>query len=119
MLVRMRISLNWVFGMMFCLGAARAQTPPLVPASGQTYPNTNGAVDVAIWIHPTDVRQSVIIGTDRFAGLLVYGLDGQQLSSALPGHMNSVDLRYNFRLDGGAITLIGATNQFDNMRAMS
>jgi 3-phytase len=75
-------------------------------------------VDVAIWIHPTDVRQSVVIGTDRSAGLLAYGLDGQQLSSALPGHMNSVDLRYNFPLDGGAIPLIGATNQFDNTLAL-
>lgn len=114
----MRISLNWAFGLILCLGVARAQTPPLVPTSGQTSPPTNDAVDIAIWIHPTDVRQSVVIGTDRSAGLLLYGLDGQQLSSAFPGHMNSVDLRYNFRLDGGAISLIGATNQFDNTLAL-
>jgi 3-phytase len=121
MLLPMRVSLNWAFGFMLCFGAAQAQTPPpLVPASGQTdtVPSGNGAVDVAIWIHPTDVRQSVIFGTDRLNGLFLYGTDGRQISFARSGLMNAVDLRYNFPLDGGQIPLIGATNQVDNTLAL-
>jgi 3-phytase len=110
------VSLHWAFGLMLFLGAARAQIP-LVPVSGQTTQTPN-AVDVAIWIHPTDVRQSIIIGTDPSVGLLTYGIDGQQLPFTAPGQMNSVDLRYNFRLDGGGIPLIAATNQFNKTLAL-
>ncbi len=117
----MRVSLNWAFGFMLCFGAARAQTPPLVPASGQTdnVPSNTGAVDVAIWIHPTDVRQSVIIGTDRRTGLLLYGIDGRQIPGiGFSGLINAVDLRYNFPFNGGTIPLIAATDQVNSTFAL-
>ena len=57
---------------------ATVETEP-VPHSGDS------ADDPAIWIHPTDPAQSMIIGTDKHGGLAVYDLAGAQLQYLADG----------------------------------
>ena len=88
-----------------------------VPAAWETAPiaaDGDAADDPAIWLHPTDPAQSVIIGTNKQGGLEVYDLSGEQLQSLEMDEINTVDLRYNFPLNGSFITLIAATNNSDD-----
>jgi 3-phytase len=78
--------------------------------------------DSAIWIHPSDPAQSVIIGDDKSGGMVVWNLAGQEIQF-IDGEkfMNNVDLRYNFPLTGTFSTgqahthvaLVGVTNETD------
>ncbi|MDX1418166.1 MAG: phytase [Candidatus Promineifilaceae bacterium] len=70
-----------------------------VTAAVETPVTSNNADDPAIWIHPTDAGQSVILGTFKDTGIAVFELDGQmhQLFEDAGG-INNVDLRYNFPL---------------------
>ena len=48
-----------------------------VSATVETAPvpgGADGADDSAIWIHPSDLTKSTVIGTDKFGGLAVYNL---------------------------------------------
>lgn len=87
------------------------ETPP-VPVAG------DAADDPAIWIHPTDFAQSVIIGTQKQGALIVYDLDGKELQYLPDGNMNNVDLRYHFQLDNQAISLVAASNRSNNSIAL-
>ncbi len=68
----------------------------------------DAADDPAIWVNPDDPEDSLIIGTDKQAGLGVYDLDGELLSFADLGQVNNVDLR---TVDGRVI--VAATNRVD------
>ncbi|MGY4543303.1 myo-inositol-hexaphosphate 3-phosphohydrolase [Arthrobacter sp. UYNi723] len=88
----------------------------LVTPSAETTPvpsSSDAADDTAIWIHPTDPSQSVVIGTDKLStgGVGVYDLSGRQLHFYLHGSMNNVDLRYNFPLGSERIALVGVTER--------
>ena len=110
-------SLQRAAGLLVCAaalhgGAARAQTA-LVPATVETDPTPSGgdsADDAAIWIHPTDPGQSVVIGTDKDGGIAVYDLAGSELSYRPDGEINNVDLRYGFALGGELVDLVAASN---------
>lgn len=68
-----------------------------VPAAGQTAAvataNADAADDPAIWRNPRAPARSLIVATDKKAGLNVYGLDGTLKSSFPAGRVNNVDLR--------------------------
>lgn len=68
-----------------------------VPVVGETTvvatANEDAADDPAIWRNPRDPARSLIVGTDKKAGLYVYGLDGTKRSSFPAGRVNNVDLR--------------------------
>ena len=88
----------------------------LVVPSGETTPvpsSSDAADDTAVWIHPTDPSQSVVIGTDKLStgGVGVYDLSGRQLHFYLHGSMNNVDLRYNFPLGSERVALVGVTER--------
>ncbi|MFQ5628477.1 MAG: phytase [bacterium] len=81
------------------------ETDP-VPSGG------DAADDICIWIHPNDVSQSTIIGTDkRGGGLAVYNLDGSQIQFISVVEPNNVDMRYNFSLSGVPTTLVCFSEQ--------
>lgn len=87
----------------------------------ETDPVPNGgdaADDPAIWVHPTDPGQSVIIGTDKKGGLAVYDLAGNQLQYLADGRMNNVDLRYSFPLGAESVALVTAGNRSDDSIAI-
>ena len=78
----------------------------------------DAADDPAIWVHPTDPARSLVIGTDKKAGLDVYDLSGKRVQSLPDGRMNNVDLRYGFKLGGREVAIVAATNRTDQTLAL-
>lgn len=54
--------------------------------------NEDAADDPAIWRNAADPAASLIVATDKKAGLYVYGLDGKPRSFVAAGRLNNVDL---------------------------
>ena len=65
---------------------ATAETEPVGTAA------EDAADDPAIWRNPSDPAASLIVATDKKAGLHVYGLDGASRSFTDAGLLNNVDL---------------------------
>jgi len=67
-----------------------------VTAVAETVPvgtrNEDAADDPAIWRNNADPSKSLIVGTDKKAGLHVYNLKGEQLSFLTGAGLNNVDL---------------------------
>jgi len=65
------------------------------------------ADDPAIWIHPTDPAQSLIIGTDKGSNFLyVWDMSGQQLQRiSITNEPNNVDVRSGMVVGGAAIDI--------------
>lgn len=84
-------------GLAACATTAPQGLPPTaVMAKGETAPvgtmNEDAADDPAIWRNGDDPSQSLIVATDKKAGLYVYGLDGQIRSFIDAGAVNNVAL---------------------------
>ncbi len=81
-----------------CASVPPINLPPatLVVAGGETAPvgtaRADAADDPAIWRDAADPARSLIIATDKKAGLYVYGLDGKVRSFEPAGRLNNVDL---------------------------
>lgn len=81
-----------------CAGSPRVASLPAanVTASGETEPVGTAAADAAddpaIWRNPANPAASLVIGTDKKAGLHVYGLDGKSRHFDPAGLLNNVDL---------------------------
>lgn len=84
-----------------CVTADPAPKPSPLPtasvtAAGETTAvataNADAADDPAIWRNAADPAASLIVGTDKKAGLYVYGLDGAVRDFADAGRVNNVDL---------------------------
>ena len=85
-----------------CSACATPQPPVVslpaarVMASGETAPvgtaNQDAADDPAVWRNPVDPAGSLIVATDKKAGLYVYGLDGKSRFFQPDGRLNNVDL---------------------------
>jgi len=67
-----------------------------VTARGETAPvgtmQDDAADDPAIWRNPGRPLASLVVGTDKKAGLYVYGLDGRVRHFEAAGRVNNVDL---------------------------
>lgn len=67
-----------------------------VVAVGETVPvgtaNDDAADDPAIWRNPANPAESLIVATDKKAGLYVYDLEGKVRSFEPDGRLNNVDL---------------------------
>jgi 3-phytase len=97
--------------------SATAQTVA-VPARGQTVPvgtvAEDAADDPAIWRDPRNPERSLIVGTDKKAGLHVYRLSGESVHFTPAGRVNNVDL-----VDLGARgVLVVASDRNDPARAL-
>lgn len=75
--------------------------------------NADAADDPAIWRNPADPAASLIVGTDKKAGLYVYDLAGRQRSFIDAGRVNNVDLRDM----GAAGIIVAASDRNDPLRA--
>ncbi|GFE73035.1 phytase [Novosphingobium sp. TCA1] len=88
-----------------------------VPAEAETVPvgtpNADAADDPAIWRNAADPAASLVLGTDKKAGLYVYGLDGKVRDFAAAGALNNVDLREVRMADGSRRILVGASDRTD------
>ena len=68
----------------------RAETVP-AGATGDS------ADDPAIWVNPADPAQSLILGTNKQEGLVVFALDGSERQRLPIGPINNVDVRPDSR----------------------
>lgn len=88
-----------------------------VQARGETQAvgtaNADAADDPAIWRNPADPAASLIVGTDKKAGLYVYDLQGKQRSFIDAGRVNNVDLRDM----GAAGIIVAASDRNDPLNA--
>lgn len=89
-----------------------------VTARGQTDPvgssNADAADDPAIWRNPRDPAKSLIVGTDKKAGLYLYGLDGKARDFHPDGRLNNVDLVDMGRRTG---VIVVASDRNDKVQA--
>lgn len=81
------------------------------------------ADDPAIWVHPSDPGQSLVIATLKDGGLVVFDLDGQITQTFAPDEYgakryNNVDLLYNFDLDGTPVDLAIASDRANDTLAV-
>lgn len=88
-----------------------------VQARGETQAvgtaHADAADDPAIWRNPADPAGSLIVGTDKKAGLYVYDLQGRQRSFVDAGRVNNVDLR---DMGAGGI-IVAASDRNDPLNA--
>ena len=82
--------------------SACASAPPVLPnqvlvmAAMETAPagdRGDAADDPALWLHPEDAGKSLILGTNKQEGLVVYNLDGSEAARLPIGLINNVDIR--------------------------
>lgn len=94
---------------------------PSVTARGETdavgTANADAADDPAIWRDAANPSASLIIGTDKKAGLYVYGLDGKTRSFLDAGQVNNVDLRDGVMIGGKPGILVVASDRTDRARS--
>lgn len=67
-----------------------------VMASMETAPagaQGDAADDPALWLHPSDPAQSLVLGTNKQVGLVVYTLNGAEAQNLPIGLINNVDIR--------------------------
>jgi 3-phytase len=90
---------------------ATAETAPVGTAAA------DAADDPAIWRNAADPAASLIVGTDKKAGLYVYGLDGKVRHFLNAGSVNNVDLREGVAFRGVPGILVVASDRNDLLRA--
>jgi 3-phytase len=90
--------------------AAKAETTPVGT-------DDDAADDPAIWRNAADPAKSLIIGTDKRAGIHVYDLSGKQLGFTPSPRLNNVDLRSDVMLGGREIVLVAASDRADETNA--
>ena len=79
---------------------------------------SDAADDAAIWLHPEDPAQSIVIGTDKKGGFVLYDLGGMTLQYLPVGKINNVDLRYDFPLAGAYVDIVAASDRTHNTIAV-
>jgi 3-phytase len=92
-----------------------------VVARGETDPvgtnNADAADDPAIWHNAANPAASLIVGTDKKAGLYVYGLDGKRRDFLDAGRVNNVDLKADVTINGAPGILVVASDRNDVINA--
>ncbi|HVF94640.1 MAG TPA: phytase [Sphingomonas sp.] len=101
--------------------AVAARNPaPSVTAARQTdavaTANADAADDPAVWRNSADPAASLIVGTDKRAGLNLYDLEGRQRHSVAAGRVNNVDL-LETTIRGIPGVLVAASDRNDVARA--
>lgn len=111
--------------LVMALGACTAPLPKIDTASvfavGQTAPvqtSNDAADDPAIWRNPADPAKSLIVASDKKAGLYVYGLDGAQRQFLAAPRLNNVDLRGEVSIAAVNEVLVAASDRSDPAQAV-
>lgn len=83
--------------------SAHLETDP-VSSSG------DAADDTTVWIHPTSSDQSLIVGTNKQKGLVLYDLHGKKKAEYSVGRINNIDSRPNFIGETKTYHLLAGSN---------
>lgn len=86
---------------------AKAETTAVATA------DADAADDPAIWQNLANPAASLIVGTDKKAGVYVYGLDGKVRDFLDSGQVNNVDLRDGVAINGSMGILVAASDRND------
>lgn len=101
-----------VFAIVAC--APGVSNLPSVLAVAETTPvasNDDAADDPAVWVNENDRAASLILGTDKKAGLYAYTLNGDIKQFIPSGRLNNVDVRQNVQLGDRSIDIAAASNR--------
>lgn len=93
---------------------------PTVTALHETDPVEtvdDAADDPAIWRNAADPARSLIVGTDKKAGLHVHDLQGRRISFTPSPRLNNVDLREGVNIGGTPGVLVAASDREDELNA--
>ncbi len=71
----------------------------------------DAADDPAVWVHPADPAQSLIIGSNKRGGIAAYTLEGQEMAYYPVGNINNVDVVYGVAIGKQKIDLLGGSNR--------
>jgi 3-phytase len=85
-----------------------------VPACTQTYSvhsPGDAADDVAIWVNAAAPEETLVLGTDKRAGLNVFDLTGRELQFIPLGKLNNVDVRSDFPFWAGKSPIVAVSNR--------
>lgn len=74
----------------------------------------DAADDPAIWVNTQDASRSLVLGTNKKTGLLVYGLDGKLKQSLPVGRLNNVDVRSVIIAGDTTLSLAAASHRDTN-----
>jgi 3-phytase len=85
---------------------ASVETDPVIAGD-----DDDAADDPAIWINWNNPGQSLIVGSNKKAGVNLYDLDGNEVFFIEEGLINNVDLRYGFDLNGKDVDIAGGSNR--------
>ena len=99
-------------------GAGLPATLPIVlPAVATEVVNRYGdaADDPAVWVHPTQPERSLILGTNKRAGLHVYDLEGRERQFLASGRINNVDVRQAVRFEGAPSLDLAVATERDGL----
>jgi len=98
-------------GFLFVTNVLPAQTTATIIVKPRvvTAPVISDADDVAIWTHPADPSQSLIIGTDKGTypdgGIFTWNLDGSPQQRLNISHPNNVDVRHGLQLGNQSVDI--------------
>jgi 3-phytase len=99
------------------MSAAAAVRPPAPIASdAETVPvlhSGDAMDDPAVWVHPVDPSQSLVIGNDKGGALESYDLDGRLVERLQVGteFWGNVDVRQRVTINGRTHDLVGASQR--------
>ncbi len=85
---------------------ASVETDPVIAVE-----DDDAADDPAIWLNWNKPENSLIVGSNKKAGINLYDLTGKEVFFAEEGRINNVDLRYGFDLNGKEVDLVGGSNR--------
>jgi 3-phytase len=91
-----------------------ASSLPTVTALVETVPVASvgdAADDPVIWANPGDPSRSLVVATDKKAGMYVYDMHGKVTDFRADGKMNTTDLREGFMLGGKPAILVTASDR--------
>ncbi len=71
---------------------ADIETQPVIATT-----EDDAADDPAVWLHPNDPSKSMIVGTNKKAGVMMYNLAGKEIHFYPVGDVNNIDVRYGFQ----------------------
>lgn len=98
------------------LGANKVTMAQVKPLLQTEAASARGDVidDPAVWHHPTEPAKSLILATDKRAGLEVYNMQGILSQQLAVGRLNNVDVRYGLSWQGEMHDIAVASLRNDN-----
>lgn len=74
----------------------------------------DAADDPAIWYNESSPSESLVFGTDKKGGIIVFNLNGKILKYHKIGLPNNIDIRQGFKLGYEIIDVAGFSNRLEN-----